>query len=143
MNREFLFKRRWKYFLGGCLAKSDRLIDWRLIYMKRIILMVAMVLGMFLPFSLPAIAADVTEGKCITYDSESKTITVEEYDTNFTKESPRGNPTGIISTFNCNGATVGIIPEPGDILRIAHESKGGVKKALKVMNVTKQDLMKK
>jgi hypothetical protein len=34
-------------------------------------------------------------------------------------------------------------PAVGDILRIAYEMKGNERMAIRVMNITKQDLMKK
>lgn len=68
---------------------------------------------------------------------------MEEYDTVFTKAMPYGHPTGIVSEFDCRTAKIGLRPEPGDILRIAYEIQGDRKVALKVMNVSKQDLHQK
>lgn len=90
-----------------------------------------------------AFAAEVAQGRCIT--NESGTIVLEEYDTNKTPANKNyGNPTGIESTFDVSAAQIGIPPEPGDILRIAYDGvSGNVKRAIKVMNVSKQDLSKK
>jgi hypothetical protein len=92
---------------------------------------------------LPAAAAEVSQGKCVAYDQQSQTITIEEYDLQFSKQNPYGQPTGLTSVFNVAQAMIGIMPAPGDILRLAYTEKGSEKVALKVMNVSKQDLQKK
>jgi len=110
--------------------------------MKKIAaLVMALALGMML--SAVAHAAEVVQGKCLGFDQKANTIVVEEYDINFSKDFKYGHPTGIQSTFNVTEAKIGIPPEPGDILRIAYQVQGADKKALKVMNVSKQDLRKK
>jgi hypothetical protein len=91
----------------------------------------------------PAMAVEVAQGKCVKLDSANKTVTIEEYDTDFTKPHIYGKPTGKESTFNIATAMIGADPNPGDILRIAYEEKGGQKIAFKVMNVTRQDIMRK
>lgn len=90
-----------------------------------------------------AFAAEVVQGKCITYNTTSTTIEVEEYDINFTQNHPYGQSTGIRTIFNVKDAKIGISPETGDILRIAFNVEGTEKMAIKVMNVSKQDLNKK
>lgn len=103
----------------------------------------AATLALTLLLAASAFAAEVVQGKCLTYDTAAKTIVVEEYDINFDKDFKYGHPTGIQSIFEVADAKVGINPEPGDILRIAFNVEGTAKKALKVMNVSKQDLRKK
>jgi hypothetical protein len=49
----------------------------------------------------------------------------------------------VVNEYLIDKALVGIPPEPGDILRIAYEVRGTDRVALKVMNVSKQDLRKK
>jgi hypothetical protein len=93
--------------------------------------------------SLPALAAEVSQGRCIQFDQERHQITIEEYDTQFSAESPYGRPTGVQATFQVGGAMMGIPPEAGDILRMAYTVNGSERVALKVMNVSKQDLRKK
>ena len=88
-------------------------------------------------------AGDVAQGRCVQLDPASAVLVVEEYDTNFTSADPYGTPTGIMSEFNIAHAKIGITPEPGDILRIVYTDQGGQMKAIKVMNVSKQDLRKK
>ncbi len=90
-----------------------------------------------------AMAAEVIQGKCLEYDQSAKTITVEEYDINFDAENPYGHATNIESTVDVATAKVGIEPMSGDILRIAYNVQGDRKVAIKVMNVSKQDLRKK
>jgi hypothetical protein len=88
-------------------------------------------------------AAEVSQGKCGNYDQEKKTISVEEYNTSFTDENPYGEPTGVMNQYDVRNALIGIQPEPGDVLRIAYEVNGTDRIAIRVMNVSKQDLRKK
>jgi hypothetical protein len=110
--------------------------------MKRILFFTLGLIILF--FSGPAsFAAEVAQGKCVAYDKAKNEISIEEYDTNFSKAAPYGRPTGTISKFDIAKAKIGIAPQPGDILRIAYTADGKTKKAIKVMNVSKQDLRKK
>jgi hypothetical protein len=111
--------------------------------MKRNVTLCALCLVIGMMFAANGIAGEVSQGKCLEYNTEAKTIKVEEYDTNISKDSPYGKTTGIVSEFNCSTAKIGMKPEAGDILRISYEPEGSTKKALKVMNVSKQDLRKK
>ena len=88
-------------------------------------------------------AGDVAQGRCVQMDTAATVLVVEEYDTNFTTENPYGAATGIMSEFDVAQAKIGITPEPGDILRIVYTDQGGRMTAIKVMNVSKQDLRKK
>lgn len=96
-----------------------------------------------LGLSTVGICAEVSQGKCLKFEETNKVITLEEYDTDFSSEHPYGRATGTISLYDASGALIGAFPKPGDILRIAYEVKGTQRVALKVMNVTRQDLMKK
>ncbi len=87
-------------------------------------------------------AGEVSQGRLVSADPASAIYTLEEFDTHFSAENPYGAPTGIVSTFDVATAKIGIHPEPGDILRIAYEENGEHRKAMKVMNVSKQDLRK-
>ena len=95
-----------------------------------------------LVFAASAAASEVAQGECVSYNQETKTITVQEYDTNFS-QNKYGNPTSIMSEFDVSTAKIGKAPEAGDILRISYKIEGNSKIALKIMNVSKQDLMKK
>ncbi|SFM84235.1 hypothetical protein [Thermodesulforhabdus norvegica] len=91
-----------------------------------------------------AIDAEVAQGKCISFDREKGEVTIEEYDTNFSQEHPYGMPTGRHLHLRLTKNTlIGIPPEPGDILRIAYIEQDGSNVALRIMNVSKQDLRKK
>lgn len=90
----------------------------------------------------PTMADTVAQGKCVSYDQDKKIIVIEDYDTNFSKENKYGKPTGKQSTYNVANALIGATPTAGDILRIAYEEKGADRVAVRVMNVSKQDLMK-
>lgn len=91
----------------------------------------------------PAAAADVSQGKCKQYDKQAGMITIEEFDTQFSAQDPYGRPTGVEAAFDVSEAVIGITPEPGDILRLAYRVEGDRKVALRVMNVSRQDLRKK
>lgn len=106
------------------------------------ITLVSLVLG-FVFLAAQALAFGVVQGKCLENNEEQKTIKIEAYDTNFSKENPYGKATGIESVYDVSQAKIGIPPQPGDILRIAFTLEGDTKKAAKVMNVSKQDLRKK
>ncbi|HDI59294.1 MAG TPA: hypothetical protein ENF48_02875 [Desulfobacteraceae bacterium] len=108
---------------------------------KPVIAMMAL-LAIFL-FSAGALAAEVSQGKTLSYDETAKTIKIEEFDTNFSDNHHYGQPTGIVGEYDLTKAKVGIPPEAGDMVRIAYELEGERKVALKVMNVSKQDLRKK
>jgi hypothetical protein len=103
-----------------------------------------LVIGIALsPVGLPATAAEVSQGKCVRFDEGSKQIIIETYDLQFSKQFPYGQPTGKEEVFDVSGAAIGIHPEAGDILRLAWVGKNEMKSALRVMNVSKQDLRKK
>lgn len=99
-----------------------------------------MIMGLL--FAASAVASEVAQGECVSYNQETKIITVQEYDTNFS-QNKYGNPTSIMSEFDVSTAKIGMLPEPGDILRISYMIEGNNKVALKIMNISKQDLMKK
>jgi len=93
--------------------------------------------------ALSALAGEVTQGRFVSDGQSPGTFTIEEYDTNFNTEHPYGMPTGIVSQYDVSKAKIGLKPVAGDILRIAYVEKGDAKHAVKVMNVSKQDLRKK
>jgi hypothetical protein len=88
-------------------------------------------------------AGEVSQGKCTAYDKEKRTVTIEEYNLNFSKENPYGEPTGVTSVYDVSAAQIGLQPAPGDILRLAYKVDGTQKTCIKLMNVSKQDLRKK
>ncbi len=93
-------------------------------------------------FSL-AYGAEVMQGKVLKVEKDGALLTIEEFDLNFSKEHPYGRPTGTTSVYDLTKATVGMPAQVGDVLRIAYEVKGKERMAVKVMNVSKQDLMNK
>lgn len=109
---------------------------------NKVILLFASLVLVF-AFTTSACAVEVAQGKCVKYDPEKKVVTIEEYDTNFSSGHKYGRPTGKESTYNLTDALIGVPPAQGDILRIAYELKGTERIATKVMNVSKQDLMRK
>ncbi|MBW1975951.1 MAG: hypothetical protein JRI45_10330 [Deltaproteobacteria bacterium] len=114
--------------------------------MKKQLVFVILFIGLCAILARPALAieAEVAQGKCISFSRESGEVIIEEYDTNFSQQHPYGMPTGKHLNIKLTEKTlVGIPPEPGDILRIAYVEREGVPVALRIMNVSKQDLRKK
>lgn len=111
--------------------------------MRRPMGMATFVIVWLLGLWAAGMCAEVSQGKCLKFEETSKLITLEEYDTDFSPEHPYGRPTGTTSVYDASRALIGASPKPGDVLRIAYEVKGTQRVALKVMNVTRQDLMKK
>ncbi len=109
--------------------------------MKNIITIGMLILA--LVFSVNAMASEVIQGECLAYDASTNIVKVKEFDTNFSKEFKYGRPTANESELDLSNAQIGMKPEPKDILRIAYKVDGSKKVGLKVMNVSKQDLMKK
>ncbi|MEW6079202.1 MAG: hypothetical protein AB1724_15450 [Thermodesulfobacteriota bacterium] len=109
--------------------------------MKSYLIIGICIFGLLLTTS--ALAEEVVQGECLEYNMESKIIKIKEYDTNFSKEAKYGVATNIESEYDVSQAKIGAKPEPGNILRIAYRNEDNRKIATKVMNVTKQDLMKK
>jgi hypothetical protein len=111
--------------------------------MRTKILCCLVVLTALVLVAIPAMASTVAQGKCINYDTDKKILVIEEYNTKFSPEHKFGQPTGQQSTYDVSDALIGAKPEPGNIMRIAYDEASGKKKAIRVMNITKQDLMKK
>lgn len=107
--------------------------------MKKCITIGAMLMMVF-GLTAAGLAAEVSQGKVLEVSKDPAVITIEEYDTNFSPEHPYGSPTGIVTRFDVKNAKIGLAPEPGDILRIAYRVQGEANVALKVMNVSKQDI---
>ncbi|MEW6347845.1 MAG: hypothetical protein AB1646_02185 [Thermodesulfobacteriota bacterium] len=91
----------------------------------------------------PVCAAEIAQGKCVSYDKDKKVVTIEEYDLSVSKEHKYGKPTGKQAVIDMSEALYEFEPEPGHVLRIAYKVVGNDKKAIRIMNLTKQDLMKK
>jgi hypothetical protein len=102
-----------------------------------------MPLVLMLTVSSCALAAEIAQGKCLAYDQQKNTVTLDEYDLNFSPQHKYGHSTGKESVYNLSDAKIGVLPSVGDVLRIAYEMKGDQRNAIKLMNVSKQDLMKK
>jgi len=111
--------------------------------MKRISSFLLMTAFLLACWPVSVFAAEVSQGKCLEYDQGKNELTIQEYNTEFSKEAPYGKPTIAVSKFDVSDAKIGEPPKPGDILRIAYKANGKAKKALKVMNVSMQNLRKK
>ena len=90
-----------------------------------------------------AMAAEVVQGECVAIDEENKTYTIEVYDTNIDRYNPYGTSTNETIVIDYSKGNIGKDPEIGDILRVAYKVEGTDNMAIRVMNVTKQDIMKK
>ena len=97
----------------------------------------------FASMTVVAIAAEVVQGKCVAIDEVNKTYIIEVYDTTKSKEHPHGRSTNKIFVINYSKALVGKDPEVGDIIRAAYRIEGTENMAIRVMNITKQDIMRK
>jgi len=86
-----------------------------------------------------AFAGEVFQGVCKVYDEQKKVMTLAntEPDKNKVDKSQQE------VTFDLSRAKVGLTPAAGDKMRVAYVQEGDKLMALKVMNVTKQDLRKK
>ena len=109
--------------------------------MKRNVLMSLVLIVALL--SCVSQTAEVAEGKVVKMEKSGTLVTIDEYNIDFSKEYPYGHPTGVQAVYNLSKALIGFPPAVGDILRIAYEMKGNERMAIRVMNITKQDLMKK
>jgi hypothetical protein len=113
---------------------------------KRILYWIA-ALVLVVGLTASANAAMVSHGKCVSFDPDKNVLVIEEYDLKTTAENKFGQPMGKQTTFDVSDAMskrmVGPTPRPGDIVRIAYEEKGGQKIAIRVMNVTRTDIMRK
>lgn len=91
-----------------------------------------------------ALAADVAQGKVLSMDAATNILTIEEFDTHKSADHPYGRPTGVTSEYKIEKQTlIGIKPQPGDVVRIAYKTQGTDRVAVRIMNVSKQDLRKK
>lgn len=109
---------------------------------KKSIICILALISLFCLSSV-SFAGEVSQGKCTAYDKEKKTVTIDEYNLNFSKANPYGEATGVINSFDISNAQMGAPPEVGDILRLAYKVEGDKKNVVKLMNVTKQDMKKK
>ena len=80
--------------------------------------------------SRPVLAAEVVQGKCLAFDEAGHTMTLEN-------EIDQAQV-----VFDLTLAKIGLVPEPGDVIRVAYKVDGSKNMAIKVMNVTKQNLRK-
>ncbi|MCF8034901.1 MAG: hypothetical protein K9K66_17110 [Desulfarculaceae bacterium] len=79
----------------------------------------------------------VYQGKCLAMSQDGKSLTLAN-------SQPKLNPIkGAEATFDIAKAKVGLLPDKGNIIRVAYFQEGERLVAIKVMNVTKQDLREK
>jgi len=78
----------------------------------------------------------VYQGKCLRFSAADQTLELKN-------TQPELNPIpGETAVFNLANAKLGANPDPGDVIRVAYKVEGNSFFALKLMNVSKQDLRK-
>jgi hypothetical protein len=78
----------------------------------------------------------VYQGVCLKYSPTDQILELKN-------SQPQLNPIpGETAVFNLANAKVGLSPDPGDVIRVAYKAEGNSFLALKLMNVSKQDLRK-
>jgi len=78
----------------------------------------------------------VYQGKCLRFSAADHVLELKNTE-------PELNPIpGETAVFNVAEAKVGLNPAPGDVIRVAYKVQGNSFFALKLMNVSKQDLSK-
>jgi hypothetical protein len=77
------------------------------------------------------------EGVCIALEDDGKKLTLEN------TEPAVNSMTDQYVVFDLTNAKVGLAPEIGNVIRVAYLEGEGLHQALKVMNVTKQNLLEK
>lgn len=97
--------------------------------LTRVLTILLMTIAILLPNIPMAGAAEVVQGPCLVFE-EGKSVTLQN-------ELDKSE-----ITFDLAVARIGAAPDKGDVLRIAYQVKDGKNVALKVMNVTKQNLRK-
>lgn len=112
--------------------------------MKRIVFSLFLVIASIVFVTSASQAADVAQGKVLSVDKATNTLTIEEFDTHKSPEHPYGRSTGVTSEYKIVKETlIGIPPQPGDVIRIAFKMQNTERVAVRIMNVSKQDLRKK
>ena len=86
-----------------------------------------------------AVAGEVFQGVAISFDAGAKKLVLK----NSEPERNKVPKEMAEVAFDTSQGLVGLAPAPGDKIRVAYEQQGDKFLALKVMNVTKQDLRKK
>jgi hypothetical protein len=78
----------------------------------------------------------VYQGECLRFSATDQILELKN-------TQPQLNPIpGETAAFNLAKAKVGLKPDPGNVIRVAYKVQGNSFLALKVMNVSKQDLSK-
>ena len=107
--------------------------------MKKIVLLSIMLLALCFATGCLDKADEslVYQGACLEVGDGGKTLVLAN-------SQPERNPIkGDKATFDISKAKVGLAPEVGNVIRVAYFPDKGKNLAIKVMNVTKQDLRKK
>lgn len=74
----------------------------------------------------------VVQGTVVSYEADTKQVVIKD-------EIPPNQEL----MFSLEGAEIGADPAPGDLVRVAYTEQGGQKKAGRLMNLAKQDELKK
>lgn len=107
--------------------------------MKKIVLLSVLMLALALTAGCldKADESEVYQGVCLAIQDGGKTLVLAN-------SQPKLNPLkGDKAAFDLSKAKVGLAPDVGNMIRVAFFQEKGKNVAIKVMNVTKQDLRKK
>ena len=105
---------------------------------KRAIVILAAVMALT-GFAGLALAGEVFQGVAVSFDPAANKLVLK----NSEPDKNKVPKTMTEVTFDTSTAKIGLAPAAGDKIRVAYDQKGDKLMAVKVMNVTKQDLRKK
>ena len=104
--------------------------------MKRLFIPVLVVMVMSALSCSDGSKSHVYQGECLRFSAAEKILELKN-------TQPELNPIpGERAVFSLAEAKVGLNPAPGDVIRVAYKVEGNSFLALKLMNVSKQDLSK-
>lgn len=86
-----------------------------------------------------ALAGEVFQGVAVSFDAASNKLVLK----NSEPDKNKVPKTMTEVAFDTSQSKVGLTPSAGDKIRVAYDQKGDKFMAVKVMNVSKQDLRKK
>lgn len=105
---------------------------------KRAIIILAAALAIC-GFAGLALAGEVFQGVTASFDAAANKLVLK----NSEPDKNKVPKTTTEVTFDTSRAAIGLLPAVGDKMRVAYVQEGEKFMAVKIMNVTKQDLRKK
>lgn len=105
---------------------------------KRAVVILAAALAL-VGFAGLALAGEVFQGIAVSFDPAANKLVLKNTEPD--KNKVPKTMTEVV--FDTSIAKIGLVPAAGDKIRVAYDQKGDKLVAVKVMNVSKQDLRKK